>query len=160
MATETGSVYSRKNPFPAPLAANRKLTLESSEKDTRHFELSLAGSGVKYEVGDSLGVFAKNDPELAEQIIHALHATGDEMVAGVDGGQKPLREALLHDYQITQPSKQFIRFLAENGGEALRCSATCLIRCAKAISSNTSGAWNTSTSWSRIRRSRFRPRSS
>lgn len=118
MSTEITALYSRKNPFPAPMLVNRKLTGEGSEKDTRHFELSLTNSGVIYEVGDSLGVFAKNDPELVQQILHALHATGDEIVPGNDAAPKPLRDALLTDYQITQPSKQFIQFLAENGGEA------------------------------------------
>ena len=118
MPTETATPYSRKNPFPAPLLVNRQLTGEGSEKDTRHFELSLAGSGLAYEVGDSLGVFPKNDPQLVEEILHALHATGDETVPGNDAAPKPLREALLSDYQITQPSKQFIQTLAERGGEA------------------------------------------
>src|SRR5581483_9607064 len=119
MSAEAASLYSRKNPFPAPLAVNRKLSGEGSEKDTRHFELSLTDSGLKYEVGDSLGVFAKNDPALVDDIIRALHATGDEIVPGCDAGvTKPLREALLTDYQITQPSKQFVQAVAERGGEA------------------------------------------
>lgn len=118
MSTEAPAIYSRKNPFPAKLVTNRKLTSEGSEKDTRHFEFSLAGSGLRYEVGDSLGVLAANCPELVEDLLRALHATGDEMVAGNDGVPKPLREALLRDYQITQPSKQFVAAIAERGGEA------------------------------------------
>lgn len=110
--------YSRKNPFPAPMLVNRKLTLDGSEKDTRHFELCLKGSGLTYECGDSLGIFPKNDPALVEEILRALHAGGDETVPGNDGKPKPLREALLADYQITQPSKQFIQAIAERGGEA------------------------------------------
>jgi sulfite reductase (NADPH) flavoprotein alpha-component len=84
MSTEpaAASAYSRKNPFPAPLPVNRKLTKEGSEKETRHFELDLKGSALVYECGDSIGVFPKNDPELVEEILHALHATGDEQVAG------------------------------------------------------------------------------
>jgi hypothetical protein len=111
------SPYSRKNPFPSQLLVNRRLTLDGSEKETRHFELSLAGSGVSYEVGDSLGVLPKNCPELVGEIIRALHATGDEPVPGNDGAVKTLREALLADYQITQPPKQFIQALADRGGE-------------------------------------------
>jgi sulfite reductase (NADPH) flavoprotein alpha-component len=118
MSTETPSVYSRKNPFPARLLTNRKLTSGESEKETRHFEFSLSGSGLVYDVGDSLGVLASNCPELADDIVRALHATGDEMVPGNDGSPKPLREALLRDYQITQPSKQFIAAMAERGGDA------------------------------------------
>jgi len=117
-APSAASAYSRKNPFPAPLAVNRKLTGDGSEKDTRHFELSLKASGLSYECGDSIGIFPKNDPALVDEILHALHASGDETVPGSDGAQKSLRAALITDYQITQPSKQFIQNLAERGGEA------------------------------------------
>ena len=120
MSTEpaVASAFSRKNPFPAPLHVNRKLTGEGSQKETRHFELNLDGSGLVYECGDSIGVFPKNDPALAEEILHALHATGDEQVPGNEGTPKPLRAALLQDYQITQPSKQFVQAICERGGEA------------------------------------------
>lgn len=120
MSTEpaAASAYSRKNPFPARLAVNRKLTLEGSEKDTRHFELDLEGSGLVYECGDSIGLVPKNDPALAEEIIQALHASGEEQVPGNDGQPKALRAALIEDYQITQPSKQFIQAIVERGGEA------------------------------------------
>lgn len=119
MSTATpGTVYSRKNPYPAPLLVNRKLTLAGSEKDTRHFEFSLSGSGLAYEVGDSLGVQPTNHPALVEEIIHALHCSGDEIVPGNDGSPKTLRDALTRDYQITQPSKQFIQAIAERSGEA------------------------------------------
>lgn len=112
------SPWSRKNPFPAPLLVNRRLTGPGSEKDTRHYEISLAGSGLSYEVGDSLGIFPSNPPELVEEIIEALHATGDEPVPGADGTAKPLREALLKDYAIKEPSKQFLAALVEKAGGA------------------------------------------
>ncbi|HEY5892887.1 MAG TPA: sulfite reductase subunit alpha [Chthoniobacterales bacterium] len=108
MSADPSSTYSRKNPFPAKLVTNRKLTLPGSEKETRHFEISLAGSGVAYEVGDSLGVFALNDPALADEIIAKLHLTGSETVNGADGQPTTLRQALIKDYIITQPSKQFL----------------------------------------------------
>jgi sulfite reductase (NADPH) flavoprotein alpha-component len=121
MVTElatTSVVYSRKNPFPARLRANRKLSLAGSQKETRHFELDLEGSGLVYECGDSIGVFPKNDPVLVEAILHALRATGEEPAPGNEGTVKPLRTALTEDYQITQPSRQFIQAVAERGGEA------------------------------------------
>ncbi len=111
-------VYSRKNPFPATLQVNRSLSLEGSEKDTRHYEISLSGSGISYECGDSLGVFAANCDELVEEIIHVLHATGEESVRGSDGNSKSLRDALTYDYVITQPQKKFIRAVSEKAGEA------------------------------------------
>ena len=117
-ASGTASLYSRKNPFPSKLLVNRKLTEDGSEKDTRHFELSLKDSALVYEVGDSIGVFPRNCPDLVQDILHALHAGGDEIVPGNDGTPKVLREALTTDYQITQPSKQFIEAIVQRGGDA------------------------------------------
>ena len=124
MSSEAASTFSRKNPFPARHAVNRRLSGPESEKETRHHEICLEGSGLAYEVGDSLGVFASNDPALVEEIISALGVSGDAEVAGSDGSPKSLREALLKDYIITQPSKEFIKALVERGGQAVELLRT------------------------------------
>lgn len=116
MSTPTAP-WSKKNPFPAPLLVNRKLSGEHSEKDTRHYELSLAGSGLTYEVGDSLGIFPSNCPAQVDTLLKALHATGDEPVAGADGTSKSFRDALLHDFGIKDPSRQFLAALVEKAGD-------------------------------------------
>jgi len=100
--------YSRKNPFPAKLLTRRRLNLEGSEKETLHYEFSLAGSGLQYEVGDSMGVFPQNDPALVEELLHALHFTGDEKVTNKEGETFSIREGLLKHFVITQPAKQFL----------------------------------------------------
>ncbi len=119
MSSDPTSLYSRKNPFPATHPVNRKLSGEGSGKDTRHHEISLAGSGLHYEVGDSLGLFATNNPELVAEIFTAIGATGDEIVPGADAAPKPLRAALTSDYIITQPSKEFLKALVERAGDAV-----------------------------------------
>ena len=119
MSTEAPSVYSRKNPFPARHVVNRRLSGPESEKETRHHEISLEGSGLVYEVGDSLGVFASNDPTLVDEIIKTIGATGDEQVTGADGQPKSFRQALTTDYIITTPSKEFIKALVERGDAAV-----------------------------------------
>ncbi len=111
-------VYSRKNPFSAKLLVNRKLNLAGSEKETRHFEFSLAGSVLRYEVGDSMGVFPQNDPVLVEDLLHALHFSGGETVTTKEGDVLTMREALLRQYQITQPSKQFLEAIAQRSASA------------------------------------------
>jgi sulfite reductase (NADPH) flavoprotein alpha-component len=68
----TAAISSRKNPFPARLLTNRKLTGDGSAKDVRHIELSLEGSGLSYEVGDALGVWPENDPALVEEFARML----------------------------------------------------------------------------------------
>jgi len=112
-------VYSNKNPFYARHPVNVKLTGGKSEKDTRHHEISLEGSGLNYLAGDALGLFAKNDPELVQEVLSALGATGDEPVPGRDGAAKPVRDALLTDYLINFADKKFIQAAAERGAAPL-----------------------------------------
>src|SRR5947208_14695053 len=98
--------YTRANPFPARLVVNRRLSGPESEKDTRHFEIDLTGWGLSFEVGDSLAVYPTNNPPLVDEIIRAIGAKGDEIVPAAKT-QKPLREALLRHYSITQHTQTF-----------------------------------------------------
>ena len=75
-ATVAARPFSRTNPFPARMLVNRRLSGPESEKDTRHLELDLTGWGLSFEVGDSVGVYPTNDPDLVDEIIRALGATG------------------------------------------------------------------------------------
>jgi len=100
------------------MTVNKKLTAEGSNKDTRHFEISLEGSGLDYEVGDSLGVFPTNDPALVEKLLETLGFTGDEVVPNADKVPMPLRQALLTSYIITSPDKKFLGALAEKDSSA------------------------------------------
>jgi len=110
--------YSRTNPFPAKLLVNRRLSGPESAKDTRHFELDLTGWGLSFEVGDSLAVCATNDPQLVNEIVHTLGATGEEMVPRPKGERTTLREALLRDYSITQPTPKFLKAIAHRASAA------------------------------------------
>ena len=109
--------YTRANPFPGRLKANRFLSTPESEKETRHFEIDLTGWGLSYEVGDSMAVYPSNDPDLVEQVIHALGLKGDELVPAAKT-QKGLREALLRDFSITQPTPKLLRAIAERASAA------------------------------------------
>src|SRR5437899_123439 len=110
--------YTRANPFPARLLVNRRLSGPESAKDTRHFELDLAGWGLSFEVGDSLAVYATNDPQLVDEIIHAIGASGEEEVPRPKGMSTTLREALLRDYSVTQPTPKFLKAIAHKASAA------------------------------------------
>lgn len=118
MSTESASGYSRKNPFPAKLKVNRLLTHEGDEKETRHYEISLKGSGLTYEVGDSLGIFPGNDSALVSEILKALEFSGDETVTNPAGASVSLRQALMTDYIITEPSKQLLQAVSHKDASA------------------------------------------
>jgi len=110
--------YTRANPFPARMVVNRRLSGPESEKDTRHFELDLTGWGLSFEVGDSLAVYPTNDPELVDEIIRTIGATGDEQVPRPKGEPATLREALLRDYSVKQPTPKFLKAIAQRASAA------------------------------------------
>src|SRR5437660_4561661 len=93
-------VYSRTNPFPGKMVVNRRLNEGNRNKETRHHEISLAGSGLTFEPGDSMAVCASNDPPLVEEIMRALGATGDEIVPAGKNETAPVRRALLRHYAV------------------------------------------------------------
>jgi len=100
--SEPESGYTKKNPFPARLIANIELNTKASAKDTRHIAFSLAGSGLDYEVGDALGVYVKNCPEVVDAIIAAYQFDPQAEAALPDGGTASLREAMLKYYEVRQ----------------------------------------------------------
>jgi len=110
------SQYHRKNPFPARLLANRLLTAENSSKETRHYEISISGSGLTYEAGDALCVLPVNCPELVANIIAALGCSGDEDEP-VGGELMKLSNALRDHFEIKLPSKELVEEIARRSGD-------------------------------------------
>jgi len=107
------SPYSRKNPFLAELTRHDRLTKPGSLKDTRHFVLNLAGSGLTYRPGDSLGAFGRNSPELVEEVIALLGFEPEAAVSDPKGQPTTLRQALLRDYTINRANRKMMAALAE-----------------------------------------------
>ncbi len=91
--TEPTVDYTARNPFPAEVVEKVSLSPTDSAKENLHLELSLAGSGLRYEPGDSLGLVAANDPELVDRILATAGFSGDEE-ATIKEETLPLREAL------------------------------------------------------------------
>jgi sulfite reductase (NADPH) flavoprotein alpha-component len=108
--------YNRKNPFPAKLTENRLVTAENSSKETRHYEISIAGSGLSYEAGDALCVVPTNCPELVADIIKAIGCKGDEMEP-VNGELLSLQEALRSHFEIRLPNKELLQEIANRSGD-------------------------------------------
>lgn len=123
MSVDPNAPYSRKNPFHATLKTNRKLTKDGSAKDTRHFEIDLSGSGLTYEVGDSLGVFPTNNPALVEELLGVLGFSGEEQVPDPNGAVVSLRQALASHYVITQKDKKLLAAIAEKDSSASHLAA-------------------------------------
>jgi sulfite reductase (NADPH) flavoprotein alpha-component len=108
--------YTRKNPYTTKITINRLLTAEKSSKETRHYEFSLEGSGLRYEAGDALNVIPQNCPELVSDIVKAIACTGDEDEP-VNGELMSLSEALRTHFEIKLPSKELIQEIANRSGD-------------------------------------------
>ncbi len=100
----------RARPFEAEITEHVRLTGSRSTSDTHHVAVSLEGSGILYEPGDSLGVVPSNDPALADAVLQA---------AGLSGDAK-LRDALIERLDITTlTTKQVEDFARETRTQAL-----------------------------------------
>lgn len=119
LSASAESEYSRSHPFQAEILENLNLNGRGSERETRHLELSLEGSNLQYEPGDSLGVYPENHPQLVEDLITAMDWRGEEAVAtDKNGTERPLREALLRHYEITVLTKPLIEQVAKLTGNS------------------------------------------
>jgi sulfite reductase (NADPH) flavoprotein alpha-component len=108
------STYSRTNPFKAEVLENLNLNGRGSNKETRHLELSLEGSGLSYKPGDSLGIYPENDPELVDLLLKELKYNPDESVTiNKQGEVRSLRDALTTYFEITTLTKPLLEKAAK-----------------------------------------------
>ncbi len=116
VARRTASVsnaYTRKNPYSATVLTNQRLTASGSSKDVRHIELSLEGSNIRYEPGDSLGIVPRNRPQDVEALLERLPFRGESPVQGDARSTIPLHQALSERFEIGPVSRSFVKRYAE-----------------------------------------------
>lgn len=111
-AVKSPVIYNKKRPFKAEVLTNQKITGTKSTKDVRHIELSLEGSGLIYEPGDSLAVITNNPPQLIEELLNTLDFSGNEEVK-VQGSTFTIRDALRTKFEITALNLGFLKAYAE-----------------------------------------------
>ncbi len=108
------SEYTRSNPYQAEVLENLNLNGRGSDRETRHLEISLEGSNLQYEPGDSLGIYPENDPELVAELIEAMGWSAAEQVTVNKNGDKlPLGEALRKHFEITVLTKPLLEQISK-----------------------------------------------
>lgn len=115
MSTEaTPSAFDKNNPFPAKQTENRRISSTASQKETRHFVIDIAGSGLTYKCGDSLGVFPTNEASTVDGVIAALGLNPHEIVQLPKSEEKlELRTALFTRFALNGPTLGFVKKMAE-----------------------------------------------
>lgn len=87
-----GKNYSPKEPFIGELTEKIMLNGTGTEKETWHFEINLEGSGMKYQVGDALGVVPENDEDMMAEINAITGANADLSGLDINALTKPVIE--------------------------------------------------------------------
>lgn len=77
-------------------------------------ELSLEGSGLVYEPGDSLGIYPTNDPALVDELLTICGWNAEEAVTvHKNGDTLLLKEALTSHFEITVLTKPLLQKMAD-----------------------------------------------
>ncbi len=111
-----GSVPTKARPAVSKMLGNTRLNKAGAAKDTRYFALSTEGSGIEYEVGDALGVWPSNCPELVSELLDLSGLNGNTAVQVAGLGELPLSEALTRHYEIARPSADALALIASRAG--------------------------------------------
>ena len=109
---ETIAKFDKRRPFAAEVLVNQKITGRRSSKDVRHIELSLEGSGLNYEPGDSLAVLVQNPPALVGQLIDLFGFAAETRVT-INDQELSVEYALTRKLEITALNLGFLRSWAE-----------------------------------------------
>ena len=112
---------SRDNPVAATFVSRLLLNKPGSEKETWHIDFDLSGCGLDYVVGDSFGIFARNELGLVDQIIAMLGASHTTEMKG-----KTLREVLTDDVSLAPAPDSLFELISFITGGAQREKARAL----------------------------------
>ncbi len=109
--------YDKARPFAAPVLERINLNGRGSAKKTFHLEVSLSGSGIAYQPGDSLGILPRNSPVYVRELLSVARLAPDAGVS-VDGKDWPLAEVLGDTFEITTITRPFVKAYAAATGHA------------------------------------------
>lgn len=106
--------------FTVHVKENRRLTPVTYDRNIFHIEFDLGNSGLKYDIGEALGVHAENDPKEVEDFIQ-YYGLVPENVVEVPSREDPavlenrtVYQALIQNVDLFgRPPKRFYEALAE-----------------------------------------------
>ncbi|HET6565946.1 MAG TPA: flavodoxin domain-containing protein [Xanthomonadales bacterium] len=110
--------WTRNHPFKATLERVQKITALESGKHVYHLELSLADSGIEYQPGDALGVWAYNNHETVSHILATLGIAADAEI-DIDGHVHSAHELLVREREITRLSADTVLAYAAAAKQAV-----------------------------------------
>ncbi|KAJ5347163.1 Transketolase C-terminal/Pyruvate-ferredoxin oxidoreductase domain II [Penicillium brevicompactum] len=106
--------------FTVHVKENRRLTPTTYDRNIFHIEFDLGNTGLKYDIGEALGIHAENDPEDINAFI-AFYGLDPDAIVEVPSREDPavlenrtVYQALIQNVDIYgRPPKRFYEALAE-----------------------------------------------
>lgn len=111
-ATGSTATYDKNRPFAASVNVGQKITARNAAKDVRHIEIDLSGSGIRYQPGDALGVYFRNQADLVAEILQHSGVDAAAEVTLADGSRTSIQAALSEHLDITQNTPALVRAYA------------------------------------------------
>jgi sulfite reductase (NADPH) flavoprotein alpha-component len=101
--------YSRTHPFPAHIKSRYRLTKDGSQKMTHHVIIDLGDSGIQYTVGDSIGIYPENHPEVVAKTLQVLKCDPETTVQDKKTGEQfPLIDYLKKKANLRAISRKLL----------------------------------------------------
>ncbi|KAI8804430.1 hypothetical protein BJ742DRAFT_713349 [Cladochytrium replicatum] len=103
--------------YQVTLTENVRLTPDAYDRNVFHMEMDTTGTGLRYEIGEALGVHGHNDPVEVARFLKAYGIDGDEVVyyerPGVGTEIRTVSQVFTQIVDLFgQPGKKFYQFLA------------------------------------------------
>ncbi|MEJ2620623.1 MAG: assimilatory sulfite reductase (NADPH) flavoprotein subunit [Candidatus Thiodiazotropha sp.] len=109
--------YERNNPYPAELIERRRITTEDSLSEVHHLSLQIDPQRIRFQPGDALGLYFRNDQALVDEILSLTGLSADAKVTLGDD-ELSLNQALTERLELTQLHPSVVKAwssLADNG---------------------------------------------
>ncbi|MGA8164369.1 MAG: sulfite reductase [Waddliaceae bacterium] len=103
------NLTTKTQPYCASIKERYALCKPGSEKMTYHVVIDFTGSGIRYEVGDSLAVFPSNDPAAVQHLLHLMDYGGGESIHDKRSGKTwEVKEFLTKKANLNTFSRKFL----------------------------------------------------
>lgn len=106
--------FDRNSPAYVTIQDRYPLTKKGSSKQTWHVTLNLEAIDLDYSPGDSIGIYAQNDPILVDHLIQAMNASPDQIINHKRSKEKmTLHTFLTYHANLARITSSFLKLIHE-----------------------------------------------
>ncbi|KAJ3130331.1 hypothetical protein HK098_002560 [Nowakowskiella sp. JEL0407] len=106
-----------KDGYEVTLTENIRVTPDNYDRNVFHMEMDISGTGLKYDIGEALGVYGHNDAVAVERFLHEYGADKGQVVEIEHEGKLEIRTLsqvfIQHLDVFGKPGKKFYAAIAE-----------------------------------------------